>query len=390
MLEEEDQPVAEEEADALQVDRRARHQLPGLVPVEVAEREPHELGVDRVPQVELDPERLLAGDQPPAERAGRLDRRRPRARSRSGIGTWLLSSSLIAVDHVPGQPRERERPELRRRSRARSRRTSVTLYGRRKPSRREKGRAVAGRVPAGIVSAYAPPAVTAPYAVTRRAPARVGAELLRGPRPARRSTRSATRSAGTRGCSTSTSDADHNRSVFTLVGDEDELVEALVAGVEVARERIDLRAHDGRPPADRRRRRRPDRPDRARRHGARARGGAARSARGSARSACRCSSTRRPSAGRRSTAAAARTSSSAGSTRASSRPTSGPRALDPSAGAVIVGARAAADRVQRQPARPARGRAGDRGGRARDRRRLPGRPRARARAAERPGSSRCR
>ena len=40
-------------------------------------------------------------------------------------------------------------------------------------------------------------------------------------------------------------DADHNRSVFTLVGAEDELVTALVAGVECARERIDLRSHEG-------------------------------------------------------------------------------------------------------------------------------------------------
>ena len=40
-------------------------------------------------------------------------------------------------------------------------------------------------------------------------------------------------------------DADHNRSVFTVVGDENEVVEALVAGVECARERIDLRAHEG-------------------------------------------------------------------------------------------------------------------------------------------------
>jgi glutamate formiminotransferase len=40
-------------------------------------------------------------------------------------------------------------------------------------------------------------------------------------------------------------DADHNRSVFTLVGMESELVEALVAAVEVARERIDLRRHEG-------------------------------------------------------------------------------------------------------------------------------------------------
>ena len=33
--------------------------------------------------------------------------------------------------------------------------------------------------------------------------------------------------------------------MFTLVGAEDELVDALVAGVGVARERIDLRGHEG-------------------------------------------------------------------------------------------------------------------------------------------------
>ncbi len=41
------------------------------------------------------------------------------------------------------------------------------------------------------------------------------------------------------------SDADHNRSVFTLVGSETELRDALVAAVEVAVDRIDLRAHEG-------------------------------------------------------------------------------------------------------------------------------------------------
>jgi glutamate formiminotransferase / 5-formyltetrahydrofolate cyclo-ligase len=40
-------------------------------------------------------------------------------------------------------------------------------------------------------------------------------------------------------------DPDHNRSVFTLLGSDDELTEALVAGVRVARERIDLRRHEG-------------------------------------------------------------------------------------------------------------------------------------------------
>jgi glutamate formiminotransferase len=41
------------------------------------------------------------------------------------------------------------------------------------------------------------------------------------------------------------SDPDHNRSVFTLVGDDTSLVEALLAGIACARERIDLRGHEG-------------------------------------------------------------------------------------------------------------------------------------------------
>jgi glutamate formiminotransferase len=41
------------------------------------------------------------------------------------------------------------------------------------------------------------------------------------------------------------SDADHNRSVFTLVADDTSLVEALLAGLACARERIDLRSHEG-------------------------------------------------------------------------------------------------------------------------------------------------
>lgn len=41
------------------------------------------------------------------------------------------------------------------------------------------------------------------------------------------------------------SDEDHNRSVYTLVGTEEELVTALLAGIACARERIDLRRHEG-------------------------------------------------------------------------------------------------------------------------------------------------
>jgi glutamate formiminotransferase len=40
-------------------------------------------------------------------------------------------------------------------------------------------------------------------------------------------------------------DVDHNRSVFTLVGDDAELVSALLAGIGCARDRIDLRRHEG-------------------------------------------------------------------------------------------------------------------------------------------------
>jgi glutamate formiminotransferase len=40
-------------------------------------------------------------------------------------------------------------------------------------------------------------------------------------------------------------DADHHRSVFTLVGEADELVDTLLAGIDCARERIDLTRHDG-------------------------------------------------------------------------------------------------------------------------------------------------
>ena len=40
-------------------------------------------------------------------------------------------------------------------------------------------------------------------------------------------------------------DADHNRSVYTLVGTEAQLAEGLLAGTAVATERIDLRVHEG-------------------------------------------------------------------------------------------------------------------------------------------------
>jgi glutamate formiminotransferase len=41
------------------------------------------------------------------------------------------------------------------------------------------------------------------------------------------------------------SDPDHNRSVFTLVGEDNAVVEALLAGIACARDSIDLRRHEG-------------------------------------------------------------------------------------------------------------------------------------------------
>jgi len=41
------------------------------------------------------------------------------------------------------------------------------------------------------------------------------------------------------------SDPDHNRSVYTLVGEETQLIDALTAAIGVAVERIDLRRHEG-------------------------------------------------------------------------------------------------------------------------------------------------
>ena len=64
VLGEEDQPVAEEEADRLQVDRRARHQLPRLLAVEEAELERLQVAVHPLAQVELDVDRDPARDQP--------------------------------------------------------------------------------------------------------------------------------------------------------------------------------------------------------------------------------------------------------------------------------------------------------------------------------------
>jgi glutamate formiminotransferase len=133
-------------------------------------------------------------------------------------------------------------------------------------------------------------------------------------------------------------DADHNRTVFTLIGEDAEVVDALVAGIAVARDRIDLRRHDGVHPrigvADVV----PIVPIRPEDMG-RARAASLEPRRIGRRSGCRCSSMGRPEgAGRRSSGVAVR--------RAPRRidagelaPDFGPSLLDPAAGGAIVGAR---------------------------------------------------
>ena len=91
-LRDEHQPVAQEEADRLQVDRRARHELARLLAVEEPQLEPLELAVERVAQVDLDPQRHLAGDQTPVHaqhqppEAGGGDRQRQHAPAHDGRG----------------------------------------------------------------------------------------------------------------------------------------------------------------------------------------------------------------------------------------------------------------------------------------------------------------
>jgi len=108
VLGQEDQPVAEEEADRLEVDGRPRHQLPGLLRVEEPQLERLEVRVDPLPQVELDRHRDLARDQPPdhgqpePQRAGTDDRHSQRQHVRA----FLL---VDRVDGVADQPRDQHR-----------------------------------------------------------------------------------------------------------------------------------------------------------------------------------------------------------------------------------------------------------------------------------------
>ena len=113
VLEEEDEAVAEEEAHRLEVDRRAREELARLVAVVEAEREAEELGVEGVAHVELDAERLPAGDQAAAGHEERA--RRPDGEDEAGddvqlAGRWRRE---CLVEPGSGQPRDPHGGRLR-------------------------------------------------------------------------------------------------------------------------------------------------------------------------------------------------------------------------------------------------------------------------------------
>ena len=144
VLEEEDQAVAEKEADALQVDGRARHQLPGLVAVVEAEREPHEVRVEPLAHVHLDRERLLAGNQPPGRHQdGASDAECRRLRPTYEPQLLPVVRRERAVDHVLRDPDQGDRGGLRA-DREDDRDDQPQLVGAQEPEQTGEGVAVAG------------------------------------------------------------------------------------------------------------------------------------------------------------------------------------------------------------------------------------------------------
>ena len=113
VLREEDEAVAEEEADGLEVDRRPRHELSGLAAVVEAERQAQKVRVELVAQVVLDGERLPAGDhatsvhqhsahEPERDDRPDLEREKP-----------PVLTSVELVDDHPGQDGNQDAGHLR-------------------------------------------------------------------------------------------------------------------------------------------------------------------------------------------------------------------------------------------------------------------------------------
>ena len=103
----EDEAVAEEEPHRLQVDRRARHELPGLLAVEEAELESLELLVEPVTQVDLDAERHLPGDEP--ARSAQAEPEQPGDPDRDHPHDQRMAVVISdRVDRLPGQERDQD------------------------------------------------------------------------------------------------------------------------------------------------------------------------------------------------------------------------------------------------------------------------------------------
>ena len=113
VLREEDEPVSEEEAHGLQVDRRSGHELPRLASVVEAEREAQEVRVELVAHVVLDREGLPSGEQPPPEheRAAHETERHDRADPPHDDRGVLVSVEL--VDHESDEDRNEDPCDLR-------------------------------------------------------------------------------------------------------------------------------------------------------------------------------------------------------------------------------------------------------------------------------------
>ena len=93
--------VAEEEAHGVQVDGRARHELPGLVVVEEAELERQEVLVEPVAQVVLDAERDLRPRRAAAARSARAARAPAAAISSASSFSWSPSCASTALIAAP-------------------------------------------------------------------------------------------------------------------------------------------------------------------------------------------------------------------------------------------------------------------------------------------------
>ncbi len=123
-LHDEYEPIAEEEADGLQVDGRARHQLPRLLTVEEAQLETLKVPVEALAEVVLEPQRHRARDHPPAvgqdpaceHRAD--DREREDEQRMTSVGAHRRPVGSRAfrdgVDRVARERRDEDRHDNRR------------------------------------------------------------------------------------------------------------------------------------------------------------------------------------------------------------------------------------------------------------------------------------